>query len=132
MPEIKEALEFTYRNWRGEISRRRVVPITVRWDSTEWHPEPQWLLQAYDLDRTAIRDFAMKDMVLGQAEDLKGWTRHEPGNMDHMSRLPPPSTLVEVKARDGSVSRSVVGDFDWKEWAEPDKHMEIIAWRIVE
>lgn len=58
---------FTYRNWRGEIGERRAIPIGVWFSSTEWHPEPQWLLRAYDCDKRETRDFAMRDIGAMQA-----------------------------------------------------------------
>jgi hypothetical protein len=57
------ALEFAYTNWRGERSNRRVQPIRLYHGSTEWHPDPQWLLEAVDLDKGEVRAFAVKDMV---------------------------------------------------------------------
>jgi len=56
-----EPLTFTYRNWRGEIAERRAIPRRVYFGATEWHPEPQWLLRALDVDKGAERDFALKD-----------------------------------------------------------------------
>jgi hypothetical protein len=54
---------FTYTNWRGETSRRHVVPVRVEFGSTKWHPEPQWLLRAQDIDNgQAEKLFAMRDM----------------------------------------------------------------------
>ena len=61
LESIKPAT-FVYRNHRGEISERRVTPLGVRYGSTKWHPEHQWLLCAYDLDKGAQREFAMKDI----------------------------------------------------------------------
>jgi predicted DNA-binding transcriptional regulator YafY len=55
-------LTFTYTNWRGETAVRTVSPRGVTWASTEWHPEPQWLLDAWDVDKREDRLFAMKDM----------------------------------------------------------------------
>lgn len=55
-------LPVMYINYRGEASFRNIRPIRVYYGSTEWHPEPQWIMQAYDLDKDAVRDFAMKDM----------------------------------------------------------------------
>lgn len=52
-----------YTNYRGETADRRIVPIRIRFGSTEWHPEPQWLLEAFDLDRGANRAFAMRDVL---------------------------------------------------------------------
>jgi predicted DNA-binding transcriptional regulator YafY len=51
-----------YTNYRGETAIRRIIPREVRFISTEWHPEPQWVLEAYDLDRKAERSFAIKDI----------------------------------------------------------------------
>lgn len=54
-------LRITYRNWRGEVSERNIVPQSVWFGATEWHPEPQWLLSALDTDKGAARDFALAD-----------------------------------------------------------------------
>ncbi|WP_321385717.1 hypothetical protein [Rhizobium sp.] len=51
----------TYTNYRGETSRRAIKPKCVWFGSTEWHREPQWLLTAFDVDKGADRDFALKD-----------------------------------------------------------------------
>lgn len=58
MPAV-EPLEFVYLNHRGERAVRRVKPRHLWFGTTEWHPTPQWLLTAFDLDRKAERDFAM-------------------------------------------------------------------------
>lgn len=54
-------LKLTYTNWRGETAERTIVPLSVWYGSTEWHPEPQWLLKAYDMEKGAQRDFALAD-----------------------------------------------------------------------
>ncbi len=54
---------FPYINHRGEQGQRRVHPIRIWFGSTEWHPEPQWLLRALDLDKDAQRDFALSQIV---------------------------------------------------------------------
>lgn len=51
----------TYTNWKGETAQRRIIPRRIWWGSTEWHPEPQWLLTALDVDKGEDRDFALKD-----------------------------------------------------------------------
>ena len=53
---------FTYRNYRGEVAERRVQPISVRFGTTEWHPQPGWLLRGFDLEKMAEREFAMADI----------------------------------------------------------------------
>lgn len=54
-------ITITYTNWRGDTEVRRIIPRRIWWGSTEWHPEPQWLLTAFDVDKQAERDFALKD-----------------------------------------------------------------------
>ena len=56
-----EPVALTYTNWRGETSVRTIIPRGVWFGSTEWHPEPQWMLQAFDTEKGADRDFALKD-----------------------------------------------------------------------
>lgn len=54
----------TYTNYRGEVSTRRIIPHRPYFGATEHHPEPQWILSAYDLEKGAVRDFALKDFGL--------------------------------------------------------------------
>lgn len=61
-------LRFIYTNHRGETDQRTVIPMSVRFGSTKWHPKPQWLLKAFDLDKDAEREFAMGD-IGGPAPD---------------------------------------------------------------
>jgi len=54
---------FTYRNYRGEVAERRVIPGEFYWGNTEFHEEDQWMLRAYDLDKESYRDFAVRDIL---------------------------------------------------------------------
>lgn len=65
---IGDPLEFIYTNYRGETGKRRVMPKRIWWGSTEYHPEPQWLLLAFDLDKQADRDFAVRDITWMQPD----------------------------------------------------------------
>lgn len=58
---VGEPMELPYKNWRGEISNRKLQPIRVEFGATEWHPEPQWLLVARDIEKNTERSFALKD-----------------------------------------------------------------------
>lgn len=60
--EISPPATMEYRNHQGEVRKRRIVPTLVWHGTTEWHPEAQWLLRAYDLDKNAQRDFAMREI----------------------------------------------------------------------
>lgn len=57
-----QAVWIDYTNYRGERAVRRVVPWEIIWGANEWHPEPQWLLRAYDPEKKAPREFAMKSI----------------------------------------------------------------------
>lgn len=48
-----------YTNHKGETSDRVISPLEIFYGSTEWYPEPQWLLHAYCFVRGDFRDFAM-------------------------------------------------------------------------
>jgi hypothetical protein len=50
-----------YTNWRGERRVRHVLPFDMEFTESEWHPQPQWILKALDMERSdgVMRDFAM-------------------------------------------------------------------------
>jgi len=64
-----KAVRILYTNYRGETALRVVYPERIVFDATDWHPKEQWLLEAFDEDRNAIRLFAMKD--------IKAWLEME-------------------------------------------------------
>lgn len=53
-----------YTNWKGKTSVRKIIPESLTWGATPFHPTAQWLLTAYDEDKKEYRDFALKDMYL--------------------------------------------------------------------
>lgn len=55
-------VDIYYTNWKGIAKYRRITPMKISFESNEWHPEPQWLLTAYDEEKEAVRHFAMKDI----------------------------------------------------------------------
>lgn len=59
---MEENVTILYTNYRGETARRRIAPLSLYFGQTDWHPEPQWLLRAFDLDKGEERTFAMKDV----------------------------------------------------------------------
>lgn len=58
----EQAVRICYTNYRGETALRVIVPERIHFGSTDWHPEPQWLLDALDVEKQATRTFAMKDI----------------------------------------------------------------------
>ena len=58
----RDQLVFEYVNWQGEKNIRKVKPHRIWYGSTQWHPNPQWLLEATDIEKQEIRNFALKDI----------------------------------------------------------------------
>ena len=56
-------ITITYTNWRGETGERRVVPERIYFGATVYHPTPQWLMSALDVEKNAQRDFACADIA---------------------------------------------------------------------
>lgn len=58
-----------YRNFwycvPGAQRLRKIQPLMLWHGSTNWHPEPQWLLTAIDLDDPGkpMKDFAMSGIL---------------------------------------------------------------------
>lgn len=57
---IKVTLDYT--NYKGERKTYHIIPDKLLFISNKWHPEPQWLLKAWDLNKKDTRFFAMKDI----------------------------------------------------------------------
>ena len=57
-----ERVEIDYVNYRGERAVRKIIPESIRFGATDWHKEPGWLLKAFDIEKNATREFAMKDI----------------------------------------------------------------------
>lgn len=61
MVAIGEPARITYTNYRGETAERTITPKRVWYGISDWHPEPQWFVTAFDHDKNADRDFALID-----------------------------------------------------------------------
>lgn len=61
-PPPQEAVELDYTNYRGERRPRTVYLHSLWYGKTEWHPEEQWFMRAFDLEKDDYRDFALKDL----------------------------------------------------------------------
>jgi len=55
-------VKFKYKNYKSEVRQRIVIPIKIEYTSTEYHPDNQWILVGYDIEKADIRHFAMKDI----------------------------------------------------------------------
>jgi predicted DNA-binding transcriptional regulator YafY len=57
-----ETVVIDYTNYRGVRSIRTIIPEAIAFTQNEWHPEPQWLLAAWDVEKEKSRTFAVKDI----------------------------------------------------------------------
>ncbi len=60
--QSKKEIKILYKNYRGEVAHRRIIPKSITFTSNEWHPEKQFLLTALDVEKGEDRHFAMKDI----------------------------------------------------------------------
>ena len=60
--EKEKIVTMVYTNYKGKTAVRRIIPKNIVYGHTEWHPENQWLMDAYDIEKKADRTFAMKDI----------------------------------------------------------------------
>jgi hypothetical protein len=84
--ERKQILYFQYTNWEGKTAWRRAVPLPIPplFGPDNWHPEPEWKMAMFDLDKMDRRAFTLKDMKIGTEADYKAW--HE---MEAIKKLDP-------------------------------------------
>jgi predicted DNA-binding transcriptional regulator YafY len=68
-PDDQAVVQIIYRNYRGETRTRRIRPSRIWYGSAEWHTDPQWILDAWDLDKGALRSFAVQDIFRWSAQD---------------------------------------------------------------
>jgi len=57
-----QQVTFTYTNWKGETKQRRAVMQSLYWGSNDYHKESQWLVEGYDMDKEAVRTYALRDI----------------------------------------------------------------------
>lgn len=61
--KLKDALQFTYTNYKGSVANRSVIPIRLWYGHTKFHQQDQWILKAYDTLKKEERDFAVSDIT---------------------------------------------------------------------
>jgi predicted DNA-binding transcriptional regulator YafY len=60
--DTNKTIKILYTNYRGEKGHREILPEKIWFGSTQWHKEEQWLLDALDVKKGELRNFAMKDI----------------------------------------------------------------------
>jgi predicted DNA-binding transcriptional regulator YafY len=53
---------FSYKNHRGEIATRTVIPLSFHFGTTPYYRKEQWLVRAWCCERRAQRVFAMNEL----------------------------------------------------------------------
>jgi hypothetical protein len=56
----------------GHREVRRVVPDRIWFGKTDWVKDPQWLLDAYDVDRCTLRTYPMQAIEDFSADTVQG------------------------------------------------------------
>lgn len=61
-PDHPRVLTFVYTNWRGETATRQATPTgMIYWGSNQYHPQRQWLFDAFDHEKLGVRTFALSE-----------------------------------------------------------------------
>jgi len=112
MPSDKQVW-IDYTNYRGKRGWRYIEPIRIDFSSTEFHPELQWLMKAWDQEKETLRTFAMKDIHTWSTTAPSGVSaaQRPVGFVDHggavywynPTNTPPPDT-TELYLRPAGVS----------------------------
>lgn len=55
-------IKVRYTNYRGETAVRTIVPIYFYFGSIEYHPHEQWLIEVWDMQKKALRTYALRDI----------------------------------------------------------------------
>lgn len=84
-----QAISMVYRNWRGEVGIRTIRPSRLYWGSTEWHPEPGWLLEARDCVKMEDRTFALADCVFDTSREDEALAELERAQREECYRATP-------------------------------------------
>ena len=56
-------MHMQYRNHRGEVAVREVVPGALYWSLTAYYPTERWLMRAWDMEKGATRDYDMGEVT---------------------------------------------------------------------
>lgn len=56
-------LSLIYKNYKGVVSERTVLPIKIYYGLTEYHREICYIIHCFDLDKKQYRDFKLTDII---------------------------------------------------------------------
>lgn len=61
--EAEIPIKVKYKNYKGEIGIRNIIPVGVYYGHTNFHHKDQWLMEVYDVEKDAPRTYAMLDIM---------------------------------------------------------------------
>jgi predicted DNA-binding transcriptional regulator YafY len=87
-----EVVVIGYTNYKGEFAKRRILPLKIQFGASRHHKgSPQWFLLAYDYNRAAERNFAIKDISSWTPEEPETETETETKDPQPLSEPSPPT-----------------------------------------
>ena len=97
---MSEIIKITYKNYKGEISERKIQPISLKYRSTEYHKDT-WILKAYDIEKKVHRDFALTDITFDN--DLKSQFAQANERLEKLVDLCDEACLDQIAGDDESI-----------------------------
>lgn len=64
-------MKVIYKNWKGKVAARSIIPQRIEFRISAWHGEqPNWILVAHDIEKGEGRDFLLRDFIEFDCEEL--------------------------------------------------------------
>ena len=57
------AIKVVYKNWKGEVGLRTIIPLSIHHGKSDFHKDEQWLLKVWDIDKKDYRTYALRDIL---------------------------------------------------------------------
>lgn len=72
MPQPNQLIKFEYKNHRGEVTQREIIPDALEWiNAPGFYYQPGWFLSGFDCDKQARRSFALCNIILPKDEERR-------------------------------------------------------------
>lgn len=111
-----------YTNHAGMRTIRQIVPMlqerSFRFGSTEWHPETQYLLDAYDIQKDDLRTFAVKDIHSwspansASGRSMASYAKQLQASMERNARMVNRLKKLKAECDDFEPRKCVIDDID--------------------
>lgn len=112
-----------YKNWKGEERTREIIPQSIRFGATQWHPKDGWLLVAADTEDGLTKEFALGDcnfstrptdlldrwQAVWDYEGALSTEGQEAGRVAYLMKL---HSIVAPRCKKNTVGTAVVSDWD--------------------